>query len=109
MATPSGSKAPIAFGDPARKYGTQDPKARNNITCNFCGKVCKAGIYRLKQHLVEGFKNVSDFPKCLSHVHCEEVDVSNVAQRKKASVKGPWTCSSHKEGRRQVKVQDNKP
>ncbi|KAD3067130.1 hypothetical protein E3N88_35010 [Mikania micrantha] len=124
MATPSGSNATISSGDPSRKYGTQDPKVRNNITCNFCGKVCKAGISRLKQNLVGGFKDVSDFPKCPSHVReemktymkakemskvenvlkstiqlddydldgdkdCEEIDVSNVAQRKKARVKGP--------------------
>ncbi|KAD3336818.1 hypothetical protein E3N88_32337 [Mikania micrantha] len=41
MATPSGSKASISSGDPARKYGTQDPK------------------------------DVSDCPKCLSHVREE--------------------------------------
>ncbi|KAD5318143.1 hypothetical protein E3N88_18089 [Mikania micrantha] len=79
MATPSGSKASISSGDPARKYGTQDPKVRNNITCNFCGKVCKAGISRLKQHLVGGFKDVSDCPKCPSHVR-EEMKVNMKAK-----------------------------
>lgn len=42
--------------DLAWKYAyLADPKNRNDLTCNFCGKVAKGGAYRLKQHLVGGF------------------------------------------------------
>ncbi|KNA19356.1 hypothetical protein SOVF_062340 [Spinacia oleracea] len=58
--------------DPARKYGRPDPNNRNNFTCNFCGKVTKGGAYRLKQHLVGGFRNVTKCYSCPEHVK-EEV------------------------------------
>ncbi|KAK8983136.1 hypothetical protein V6N11_057890 [Hibiscus sabdariffa] len=54
--------------DPARKYGKQDPTNRNNFTCDFCGKVSKGGVYRMKQHLLGGFKNVLDCLECPEHV-----------------------------------------
>ncbi|KAI3810701.1 hypothetical protein L1987_20323 [Smallanthus sonchifolius] len=50
--------------DPSRKYGTQDPNNRTNLSCKFCGKLLKGGVFRLKQHLVGGFKNVLDCSKC---------------------------------------------
>ncbi|KAD7476981.1 hypothetical protein E3N88_00117 [Mikania micrantha] len=62
MATPFGSKAPISSGDPARKYGTQDPKVEN---------ILKSTI-QLDDYDLDGDKD------------CEEIDVSNAAQRKKA-------------------------
>ncbi|KAJ0685123.1 putative transcription factor/ chromatin remodeling BED-type(Zn) family [Helianthus annuus] len=61
----------ISSSDPSRKYGTQDPNCRTNISCNFCGKMCKGGVYRLKQHLIGGFKNVVDCTKCPAHVRDE--------------------------------------
>ncbi|KAM0024561.1 putative transcription factor/ chromatin remodeling BED-type(Zn) family [Helianthus debilis subsp. tardiflorus] len=57
--------------DPARKYGTQDPTNRNNISCNYCGKVVKGGVYRLKQHFVGGFRNVTVCLRCPEHVREE--------------------------------------
>ncbi|KAL2905558.1 Protein ECM8 [Bienertia sinuspersici] len=41
--------------------------------CNLCKKVCKGGVYRLKQ-LVGGFRNVTKCPTCPEHVR-EEVKV----------------------------------
>lgn len=58
--------------DPARKYRKPDPKNKNNWTCSFCEKVTKGGAYRLKQHLVGGFRNVIKCPICPEHVS-EEV------------------------------------
>lgn len=58
--------------DPARKYAQVDPSNRNNWTCSFCTKVVKGGVYRLKQHLVGGFKNVTFCPDVPPHV-TEEV------------------------------------
>lgn len=54
--------------DPARKYGRPEPTNRNNFTCSFCGKVTKGGAYRLKQYLVEGFRNVTECLSCSNHV-----------------------------------------
>ncbi|KAK8647580.1 hypothetical protein V6N13_121311 [Hibiscus sabdariffa] len=54
--------------DPARKYGKQDPTNRNNFTGDFCGKVSRGGVYRMKQHLLGGFKNVLDCLECPEHV-----------------------------------------
>ncbi|XP_021769717.1 uncharacterized protein LOC110733958 [Chenopodium quinoa] len=58
--------------DPAGKYGRPEPNNRNNFTCNFCGKVTKGGAYRLKQHLVGGFRNVTKYFSFPEHVE-EEV------------------------------------
>ncbi|KAK8524842.1 hypothetical protein V6N12_029696 [Hibiscus sabdariffa] len=65
----TGSSTPI---DPARKYGKPDPLNRNNFLCNFCSKITKGGAYRMKQHLVGGFKNVTKCPQCPEHIR-EEV------------------------------------
>ncbi|GKE94513.1 hypothetical protein Tco_1579368 [Tanacetum coccineum] len=54
--------------DPARVYAVQDPRNRNNFKCNFCFKVTKGGAFRLKKHLVGGFKDVTDCPSCPEHV-----------------------------------------
>ncbi|GKF35147.1 general transcription factor IIF subunit 1-like protein [Tanacetum coccineum] len=54
--------------DPARVYAVQDPRNKNNFKCNFCFKVTKGGTFRLKKHLVRGFKEVTDCPSCLEHV-----------------------------------------
>ncbi|KAK8557659.1 hypothetical protein V6N12_009888 [Hibiscus sabdariffa] len=65
----TGSSTPI---DLARKYGKPDPLNRNNFLCNFCSKITKGGVYRMKQHLVGGFKNVTKCPQCPEHIR-EEV------------------------------------
>ncbi|KAK9715805.1 hypothetical protein RND81_06G190600 [Saponaria officinalis] len=54
--------------DPRRKYSVADPSNKNNFTCKFCKKVCKGGVYRLKQHLVGGFRNVTQCMECPEHV-----------------------------------------
>ncbi|KAL7583890.1 hypothetical protein Lser_V15G45368 [Lactuca serriola] len=58
--------------DPSRRYGTADPTKRYKFTCKFCVKSTSGGVYRLKQHLVGGFKNYKRCPKCPEHVR-EEV------------------------------------
>ncbi|XP_028093255.1 general transcription factor IIF subunit 1-like [Camellia sinensis] len=51
--------------DPAWKYAHQlDPKNPNQFKCNFCGKVSNGGVYRVKQHLVGGSRNVTVCQKC---------------------------------------------
>lgn len=35
----------------------KDPKD-TNATCNYCPKVMEGGVYRAKQHLVGGFRNI---------------------------------------------------
>lgn len=57
--------------DPGRKYGTVDPKNKNRFVCNFCGKPSTGGVYRLKQHLVGGVRNVTGCLKCPAHVREE--------------------------------------
>lgn len=49
----------------------QDPKDKNPVTCNFCGKVTKGGIYRAKQHQVGNFKNAKNCKKCSQDVKDE--------------------------------------
>ncbi|CAH1426190.1 unnamed protein product [Lactuca virosa] len=58
--------------DPSRRYGIADPTNRHKFTCKFCAKSTSIGVYRLKQHLVGGFKNCKRCPKCPEHVR-EEV------------------------------------
>ena len=46
---------------------------KNYLTCNFYGKVAKGGAYRLKQHLVGGYRAIVGCQKCPEHVK-EEVN-----------------------------------
>ncbi|XP_059635849.1 uncharacterized protein LOC132278033 [Cornus florida] len=58
--------------DPAWNYShLENPKDTNAVTCNFCAKVTKGGIYRAKQHLAGGYRNVSACPRCPSSVREE--------------------------------------
>lgn len=59
--------------DPARKYATLvDPqKSRYDFKCNFCDKVMKGGVRRVKEHIVGGFRNVTKCAKCPPHVREE--------------------------------------
>ncbi|GMP25163.1 hypothetical protein CsSME_00002160 [Camellia sinensis var. sinensis] len=43
----------------------------NKLECNFCGKVSNGGVYRVKQHLAGGYRNVTACPKCPAHVREE--------------------------------------
>ncbi|CAH1453556.1 unnamed protein product [Lactuca virosa] len=72
--------------DPTRRYGTQDPKIRNKFTCTFCTKVVKGGAYRLKQHLVGGYRNVTDCPRCPEHIRKEVTDFMKEKQPSKESI-----------------------
>ncbi|XP_057778232.1 uncharacterized protein LOC130996958 isoform X1 [Salvia miltiorrhiza] len=58
--------------DPAKRYGTPNPLNKSNWTCNFCSKSTNGGAYRMKQHLVGGFRSVKKCPKAPEHVR-EEV------------------------------------
>ncbi|KAI7737976.1 hypothetical protein M8C21_022822, partial [Ambrosia artemisiifolia] len=87
---------PRSSGDPARKYGTQDPNIRNNITCNFCGKVVKGGVSRLKQHFVGGFKDVLSCSKCPSHVR-EEIRIF-MEKKEMAKVENIINSTIHLDG-----------
>lgn len=63
--------------DPAWKYAhLADPtgKNKNDIICNFCGKLTKGGICRAKQHIVGGFRNAKGCQKCPPHVREEIKD-----------------------------------
>ncbi|KAM3754067.1 hypothetical protein ACB098_03G139600 [Castanea mollissima] len=57
---------------------------KNDLTCNLCGKVAKGGAYRLKQHLVGGYRPVVGYQKCLEHV---KEDVNQYTLRKKTEKK----------------------
>ncbi|CAN7057732.1 unnamed protein product, partial [Brassica rapa subsp. trilocularis] len=57
--------------DPGRKYGTIVNNNVNHWKCIFCYKVLTAGISRLKQHLVGGYKNAKKCPICPEHVRAE--------------------------------------
>ncbi|CAH1433739.1 unnamed protein product [Lactuca virosa] len=57
---------------PVKRYGVQDPTIKNNFTCNFYGQVVKGGVFRLKHHMVGGYKDVKKCPNCPGHVQ-EEV------------------------------------
>ncbi|XP_028110596.1 uncharacterized protein LOC114309095 [Camellia sinensis] len=61
--------------DLAWKYAHQlDPKNPNQFKCNFCGKVSNGKVYRVKQHLVGGSRNVTACQKCPPDVR-EEIKV----------------------------------
>ncbi|XP_020082516.1 uncharacterized protein LOC109706122 [Ananas comosus] len=61
--------------DPAWKYvSLADNKVKNDLTCNFCGKVTRGGIYRAKQHIVGGFRNAKACGTCPPHVREEIKD-----------------------------------
>ncbi|KAL4582822.1 hypothetical protein LXL04_007383 [Taraxacum kok-saghyz] len=70
--------------DPVRKYGVQDPNNKSNFTCNFCGTVVKGGAYRLKQHLIGGFKDAKKCPNSPEHVKAELRDFMENKQSLKA-------------------------
>ncbi|GMP99210.1 hypothetical protein CsSME_00046772 [Camellia sinensis var. sinensis] len=58
--------------DPAWQYAhLVEENNLNKFECNFCGKVSNGGVYRVKQHLAGGYRNVTACPKCPSHVREE--------------------------------------
>ncbi|XP_035845963.1 uncharacterized protein LOC110944107 [Helianthus annuus] len=75
MATDGGEVGQAtSTGDLSRKYGTQDPTNKNRWTCKFCGKPSTGGVYRLKQHLIDGFRNVASCGRCPENVPQEMKD-----------------------------------
>ena len=67
--------------DPAWFHFTKiDPNNRNDLRCNYCGKITKGGAYRAKQHLVGGFRNTRACPKVPSHIREE---IKSICQKNK--------------------------
>ena len=61
--------------DPRWKYARLlNEKDTSKLICIFCGKVTKGGIYRQKQHLVGGFRNLKKCTRCPEHVRKEIED-----------------------------------
>ena len=70
--------------DPAWKYAhLVDPSNTNDFACNFCGKVTKGGVYRVKQHLIGGFRTAKACLECPPDVRKEIKDYMT----KKAGIK----------------------
>lgn len=55
---------------------------KSTLMCIFCDKVTKGGLYRSKQHLVGGYKNVNKHTKCLEHVREEIKDYASTQKSK---------------------------
>ncbi|KAF8095973.1 hypothetical protein N665_0320s0095, partial [Sinapis alba] len=53
------------------KYGTIVNNNINHWKCILCYKVLTAGVLRLKQHLVGGYKNAKKCPICPEHARVE--------------------------------------
>ncbi|XP_057984508.1 uncharacterized protein LOC131169315 [Hevea brasiliensis] len=61
--------------DPAWKYvHLFKPPNTNDLVSNFCNKVTKGEIYRPKQHLAGGHRNVPICKRCPAHVREEIQD-----------------------------------
>ena len=76
--------ASSARRDPAWKYNfLADPNDKNAVTCKFCLKVSKGGIYRAKQHQIGGYKNVADCRKCPVNVKEELRNLQNEKRMQK--------------------------
>ncbi|XP_028085221.1 uncharacterized protein LOC114286269 [Camellia sinensis] len=70
MTTPESGKK-----DPAWKYATMvNPENLSKFKCNFCGKEMNGGVFRVKQHLVGGYRNVIKCPRCPTEVSNEVAD-----------------------------------
>ena len=71
-------ESPIASKkDPAWSYNyLKDPKDPNAVTCIFCDKTTRGGIFRAK-HLVGNFKNAAACKKCPSEVKKELLSYMN--------------------------------
>ena len=68
-------------------------KDLNIIICIFCDKVTKGGIYKHKQHLVGGYRNVKKCIKCPEHVREEmEEYMSSQEKSKRANEYGERIC-----------------
>ncbi|RWR92243.1 hypothetical protein CKAN_02145200 [Cinnamomum micranthum f. kanehirae] len=66
MSTPSEGSS---RKDPAWQYAhLENPQNINRFKCNFCGKISNGGVYRVKQHLAGGFRNITACPKCPAEV-----------------------------------------
>ena len=73
--------------DPAWFHFTKiDPNNRNDLRCNYCGKITKGGAYRAKQHLVGGFRNTRACPKVPSHIREEIKEYMSKKQADKESI-----------------------
>src|SRR5436189_79376 len=58
--------------DPAwDHFYLQNPNDKKALTCNYCNKVSKRDVYRAKQHLVGGCRNVTGCKKVPDAVKAE--------------------------------------
>ncbi|KAI7728266.1 hypothetical protein M8C21_020908 [Ambrosia artemisiifolia] len=58
--------------DPGWKYNIlKDKNDKNSVTCIFCSKVTRGGIYRAKQHQIGGHRNAKACSKCPQNVKDE--------------------------------------
>ncbi|RWR88531.1 hypothetical protein CKAN_01754600 [Cinnamomum micranthum f. kanehirae] len=58
--------------DPAWQYAhLKNPQNNKRFKYNFCGKISNGGVYRVKQHLAEGYRNGTACPKCPTEVREE--------------------------------------
>ncbi|XP_028062825.1 uncharacterized protein LOC114266138 [Camellia sinensis] len=61
-----------------------NPQNLSKFICNFCDKEMNGGVYRVKQHLAGGYKNVVACKKCPSHVKDEIKD--SMSQKSQSKV-----------------------
>ncbi|KAM0006186.1 hypothetical protein Hdeb2414_s0181g00825571 [Helianthus debilis subsp. tardiflorus] len=74
--------------DPGWKYNfVVSSNDKNAITCKFCQKVTKGGIFRAKLHKIGGNRNVKDCSKCPQEVK-EELKAYIISQKAKKTNEG---------------------
>ncbi|KAD4585602.1 hypothetical protein E3N88_23203 [Mikania micrantha] len=64
-----------------------NPNDKNAVTCKYCKKVTKGGIFRAKQHQIGGNKNVKDCAKCPQEVK-DELKAHFLSQKAKKTNEG---------------------
>ncbi|XP_035832608.1 uncharacterized protein LOC110870299 [Helianthus annuus] len=58
--------------DPGWKYNhLRNPNDKNAVSCNFCKKITKGGIFRAKLHQIGGNRNVKSCTRCPQEVKDE--------------------------------------
>ncbi|GMP47464.1 hypothetical protein CsSME_00015181 [Camellia sinensis var. sinensis] len=83
MSTSSESKK-----GPAWEYARMvNPQYLSKFICNFSDKEMNGGVYRVKQHLAGGYKNVVPCKKCPSHVKNEIKDYMSQKSQSKVQLR----------------------
>lgn len=83
--------------DPGRKYGTMVNNNVNHWKCIFCYKVLTAGISRLKQHLVGGYKNARKCLICPEHVRVELQNYITIRAEERAALTMKYQPAVHED------------